>query len=169
MNIIRDKKPLSANELWCAPKRFRTAKYNRFIKEITAHAMPLREKYSWIKTKRKKNGDKDIKNSARGIFVLTFASSNVGRYIREMDVDNACKGIIDSLSKTLDFNDKVLRSTDPIKLEVSEFGCEFIAWEMVQVHDLSLAGITQAKKDLLDLSEKNITQSLQLRRLTPVS
>lgn len=147
MNIILNKKPLSTNELWVATayRRYRTAKYNKFIADITKQAVIFQKEHEWIKSKIKK-GKKDIKNSSRAIFLLVFASGGRG----EIDVDNSCKAIIDVLSKTYNFNDKVILSADAIKLQPSEFGCDFMAWELKKVDDFSFFSLTQSKKQLID-------------------
>ena len=98
-------KPLSVNQAWQG-KRFKTPKYNSYIKEVSLllGAADIPEGYLELN--------------------LTFGFSN-----KNSDADNPVKCFIDCLQKKYGFNDRMIKRI-VIDVEHVKKGFEFIDWDI---------------------------------------
>lgn len=102
-------KPLSVNEAWRG-RRFKTPKYNNYIKDMLLILPPLNVP----------NGELELN--------ITFGLSS-----RSADIDNPLKCFIDCLQKKYYFDDKMIFKLSVEKAIVKK-GAEFIEWEIRGLH-----------------------------------
>jgi hypothetical protein len=103
-----DIKPLSANEAWQG-RRFRTPKYNRYIRDILMILPSFNVPEGHLELK------------------LTFGFSNAAS-----DFDNPVKCFVDCLQKKYGFNDKMIKRC-VIEVEQVKKGCEFVEWDLTAI------------------------------------
>ena len=109
--MILNIKPLSVNEAWQG-RRFKTPKYNKYIKDILTILPPLKVS--------------DCKLELE----ITFGLSSVAA-----DIDNPLKCFIDCLQKKYGFDDKMIYRL-VVNKEIVKRGKEFIEFEIIKLNEV---------------------------------